>query len=176
MFVLYCFSLISHAWFLFAGFFHTNAYFPLLVSFQAFPPSKSEGGSLDPNQRDHPLVPYTHTHTGCPKCIVCFICVGHFPLKSPIISGSCVERALRLEASYTSSLPCIVWETWCYICQEKFSLHHLMLSNICLYIKSLRLFQSFNSESRGVLAPNTWQSIRMSCAHVQSEHLWAPQT
>jgi len=44
--------------------------------------------------------------TGCRSCIECSILICFFPQKSHIISGSCVERDLQLEASYAISLPC----------------------------------------------------------------------
>ena len=36
----------------------------------------------------------------------CLICEGHFPQKSPIISGSFAKRDLQLKGSCTSSSPC----------------------------------------------------------------------
>jgi len=41
------------------------------------------------------------------RCIGCLIYIGHFPQKSPMISGFSAERDQRFEASYASLPQCI---------------------------------------------------------------------
>ena len=54
------------------------------------------------------VCPLMETLAGRRRCIGCLIFLGHFPQKSPTISGPCPERDLQSKASYASLPPCTI--------------------------------------------------------------------
>jgi len=49
----------------------------------------------------------SHAYTGWRQITRYFIFIGHFPQRSPVVSGSFAKNDLQLKASYDSTPPCI---------------------------------------------------------------------
>ena len=83
---------------------------------------------------------YTHTHkivcnTACTewrRVIGCLIFRGHFPRKSPIISGSFAENILQLKTKYDSSTPCNK-SCCCLFCRRDLYMYIYIYIHIYIY-------------------------------------------